>query len=333
MKSFKLLKERFDSNEMHALILSLPSQLREAISLAYSYKLSEKLKKINKILIQGMGGSSIAGFILKNLFEEKIRIPIIIKQNYDLPSFTDKKTLIFFVSYSGNTEETLTAMKEAKKRKLKFIAITSNGILSRKAKNKIIIPKGFPPRTQIFMILLPMIAVLEKLNLIKEKNNLMKAAKILERKMNAIERKAKLIALKLKKRIPVIYCDEKIYSIALRLHCQLAENSNTFSHLNFLPELNHNEIVGFKPLEEKLCFVFLRHSNESKEIKKRFKITKKLLPNKNLIELKAKNKNFLNDLIELLVLSDFISYYLALLYNVNPTEIKNIELIKKELND
>lgn len=332
--NYSTLAGKFDKSQMLETIRGFPEQFRKAIEISYSWRMPEKFKqkKYSGIIVQGMGGSAIGALIAKDLLEERIRVPLLVNQDYSLPKFIDKKWLAIIVSYSGNTEETLSVFNEARKRKMDIVCISSNGVLAEKCKNCIVIPSGFAPRTQLAMIFVPIIAVLEKLGFAKERKKLEKTGRFLKRKAKEIEGRGKGIAEFLRDRIPVVYSTRKYGSAALRFHTQLAENSKAFSHWNVFPELNHNEIVGFRPLEKKLAFVFFREKHEIFRERKRIEFTKKIIVKKSpLTELWAQGQTRQEKTFYFSLAGDFASYYLALLNRVNPAETANIENLKREL--
>ncbi len=331
--NFEKLKKEYDKKNMLGIIRSFPRQLRKAIETSYAWKLPTHFKKkYSGIIVQGMGGSAIGGLVAKGLLLEKLKLPLVVNRDYSLPAFANSKWLAVIVSYSGNTEETLSVFSEAKKKKMNTVCISSNGALSKKCKNCIRIPGNFPPRTQLAMTMVPILAVLEKLALAREKSALEKSATFLQENIRETERLGKELAAFLKGKIPVVYAPAKFAPAAERFHTQLAENSKAFSHWNVLPELNHNEIVGWKPSEKKLGFVLFRDNKETKKEKKRSEFTKKLACQKSsCTELRARGKTLHEKMFYLVSVGDFASYYLALLNKENPWPVKNIEKLKKEL--
>ncbi|MEM0360439.1 MAG: bifunctional phosphoglucose/phosphomannose isomerase [Candidatus Diapherotrites archaeon] len=315
-------------------IRSFPLQFWKAVELGFLWKAPESLwkKNISGVIIAGMGGSGIGGLIAKDLLENKAIVPIIVVQDYSIPKFADNNWLAIIVSYSGNTEETLSVFYEAKKRGMAIVCISSNGILSKECKNCILIPPGFAPRTQLCMTFAPIIATLEKMGLVFAGSSLEKTASFLESISEEAEEDGKKIAKFLHKKIPVIYSQKRFGSAALRFHTQLAENSKTFSHWNVLPELNHNEIVGFLPCEEKLAFVLFRDEKENTRERKRMDFTKKIISEKSQwLELWPKGKSDMEKMFYFILAGDFASYYLALLNGVDPEKVENIEMLKREL--
>jgi len=327
------LEKKFDGQGMLELIESFPAQFEQALEKGYSWKPPKQFaKKYSGVLIQGMGGSGIGGIITRELVKKKAKIPIYVNRDYSIPGFVDKNWLGVFVSCSGNTEETLSAFKEAKKRKMNIVCISSGGILSKKCGELILIHSGFPPRSQLAMTFVPIMAVLDKLGIAKYRKELSGVKKFL--KVNKEETRAKGVKLAefLKGNIPVIYSESRLSAAAERFHAQLAENSKVFSHWHVFPELNHNETVGWGSLEKKLAFVFFRSKKESIKEKTRIDFTKKLAGRKSpAMEIFSTGSNSIERTFYLIALGDFASFYLAMLRGIDPMPVKNIEKLKRKL--
>jgi len=335
LMDFSKLQKKYDKQNMIQVLRSFPEQFEEAIKTGKNYDLPKRYlnRDFQNVLVQGMGGSGIGGILLKNLLGGTRKFPIEVNQNYGLPAFVDKNTLMFAVSYSGNTEETLSGFELAKKRKTTMIALTSGGTLARKSKNTILLPKGMPPRTQLAQTFIPMVVVLNKLGIVNRNKELSSTKKFLQKNIKKFEEEGKKLALHLNGKIPVIYSTKRFEGALVRFHTQIAENAKVFSHWNVIPELTHNEIVGFRPLENKLVFVFFREKEESKRNKKRFEVTKKIASKKSkVVEIYCSGTTRFEKLFSLIMIGDFCSYYLALLGKVDPWPVENIEFLKKELS-
>ena len=322
----------YDKEGMLALLRGFPEQCELALEIAGRYPLEMKKQTYENIFIQGMGGSGIGGVIARDLLKERCSLPIVANNNYSIPKFVGKKTLAFFVSYSGNTEETLSCFRKAKARKAAAICISSDGKLARACKNCIRVPQGNPPRTMLAFLSLPILETIKRMGLLEGPLALETLPKFLRREMRAAERTGKKLAKALYRMVPVIYAASPYGAAALRFHTQLAENAGTFSHWNVLPEANHNEIVGFRPRERALVFVLFRSRDENERMKIRFEFTKKLVSKKSeCIEIWAKGRTHAEHLFYAILVGDFASYYLALLNRKNPNEIDNIRALKKIL--
>ena len=347
LDSLKDIKE-YDGENMAHLLSNFPDQCSRAIKIAFQSSLSTLDGKVDKILVCGMGGSGIGGEILKNIAERESKIPLAINKGYHIPESTNVRTLVFAISYSGNTEETLSAFREAVKKKAKIVVITTGGRLGRLAKNKksslVFIPPGLPPRTSLGYLFFSPFIILERLGLVKSKKRecqeTLRLLKELKKEFlpssKVSSNRAKKIALKLYKNLPLIYTSPNLSSVGLRWRGQLSENSKVLAFSNTFPELNHNEIVGWKCLPEilKRCYlIILRDTKDSPRIKRRIEITSKIIKKKarGLDFLYSQGQSFLARLFSLVYLGDWVSYYLAILNKIDPTPVEVIDYLKREL--
>ncbi len=339
--------ERYDRKDMARLLYDFPDQCSRAIEIALSSSLPS-YKKIDKILVCGMGGSGIGGEILKTVVEREARLPLVISKDYSIPEFIDSWTLVFSVSYSGNTEETLSAYREALKKKAKIVAITTGGRLSRLAKRDKVpilsIPPGLPPRASLGYLFFSLLITLERLGLVKNKKKecqetvglLRDLRKKYSPSSKSRANRAKGIALKLYQNLPLIYTSPRLSSVGLRWKGQLSENSKVLAFSNTFPELNHNEIVGWECLPGilKRCYlIILRDRYDSPRIKRRIEITSKIIRRRacGLDFFYSQGKSLLERLFSLIYLGDWVSYYLAILNGIDPTPVKVIDYLKREL--
>lgn len=281
-----------------------PEQIKEGIKLGSSIK----PKKYNKILVCGMGGSGISGYILKDLLD----IPVFVSQSYDIPKFIDNNTLVFVISYSGNTEETISMYHHAKRKTNNIIIITSGGILA-KEDNVILIPSGLQPRYALPYLFFSMWSVLGN----KDIKNLISLLN------NFDTNKPKDLARKSFKKVPAIYVDSAFNSIAQRWKENLNEDTKILVFSNVLPEMNHNEIEGDF---SKTCPIIIHDEDEIYQLKKRINLTAKIIK-ANVISLKGKTK--LEKLFYGIYFGDYFSSYLAEMYHVDPLEYKHIEKLKE----
>lgn len=335
-----------DKGNMFKVISEFPEMLQAAKKLASSINLG-KIKNIKQIIVAGMGGSAIGGDIAWSVLSEKINIPITVIRGYSLPKYVGKDTLLIAVSYSGNTEETLSIVKEAENRRLSIISITSGGRLKEVSEAKgyplIIIPTGIQPRAALPYLLVPMLIILEKLGFaqgisleIAESVTVLKGLRAectKEEKSNQV----KQLAHKLQGKVPVIFAvTGTTDAVGLRWKTQLNENSKVSALYNAFPELNHNEIVSMSMLEKgkhNFSMIVLRDEGDNERVKKRIEITKSLLGGQvgGVTEVWSKGKSKLARLLSLVYYGDFLSVYLAILGGIDPTPVKVIERLKKEL--
>ena len=326
-----------DKRNMIKILDSFPEQCRKALDIADDFEIPREIleKNYDKIVIFGMGGSGIAGYVLRDFLLRRCRVPVFVIQGYDIPKFINSGTLCFAISYSGNTEETLSCFDKADYAGAKIISITSGGLLNQKSKHKIMIPKGTPPRNSLGYLLIPMIVVLNKMGIAKATlEETEEMISLLEKEAKGIKLNAQKNAEKLFGKIPVVYGTDGMDSVALRFRTQINENAKSFSHNNVFPELNHNESVGYKPQEKNLVFILLRDSEENPQVKKRIEVTKKMLnSHSTVLEIKSSGNGKLARMFSLILAGDYTSYYLALLNNVNPMPVENIEYLKKEIKE
>ncbi|MFH1856233.1 MAG: bifunctional phosphoglucose/phosphomannose isomerase [Candidatus Omnitrophota bacterium] len=342
--------EKIDKGNMRQLLTDFPMQAEEAINIGKKASLSDlKTEKIENIIILGMGGSAIGGDLIKCVLLERIKVPIIVNRNYTLPAFVSEKSLIFACSYSGNTEETLSALNLAKKRKAKIIALSSNGELEKIAEREkfdfIKIPSGFPPRCALGYSFFPVLLILSRLKLVEISTDeleetidiLKQIEKEINPKINMSGNTAKKIALKLFKKMVVIYGWADFYEVAAyRFRCQLAENSKNFASHHLMPEMNHNEIMAWhypESLLRKIEVVFLMDKAQHEKITKRIDILAPVIEKKagGITNIFTKGESLLAKIFSLIYTCDFISFYLAILNKVNPTPVDTISYLKERL--
>ncbi|MCD6408665.1 bifunctional phosphoglucose/phosphomannose isomerase [bacterium] len=336
---FELIK-KYDLSDMLELLKNFPSQCREAYSLPTPLPAN---RNFSKIVFCGMGGSAIGGDILKIFVDKNSKIPFYVHRDYGLPNFVDRETLLIAASYSGNTEETLSAYEEGKNRGCTILCITSNGELENLALKDNIpfikIPGGYPPRCAFGYLFFPVYKALTEMGILRplpssifEKIEEWVNSFIPEKEENlAIE-----ISQKFHKKVPVIYSDNTCYPAILRWKTQIAENSKMFAFINVFPEMNHNEIMSWHFPEwfiKNIVVVFITTGLEYARNKERMEITSRIISKlqPEILKIEGKGENLFEKLIYIIILGDWISYYLGLLNNVDPTEIKEIDFLKKEL--
>ncbi|MCX7784828.1 MAG: bifunctional phosphoglucose/phosphomannose isomerase [candidate division WOR-3 bacterium] len=341
-------------NKMFNLIYNLPDQIKDAYNIAQRYKFSSKLLfQPANIVITGMGGSGIGGEIIRSLFWTTLDIPIIISKDYTLPGCANKQSLVFAVSYSGNTEETLESFNLARKRRCPIVAITSGGKLLELCKKYQIdciqIPSGLPPRSAIGYLFIPQLITLEKIGIIKKTtqtiNETINTLITNRQKYNIQARK---LARELLNSLPIIYTTSHLFNpVGLRWQAQFNENGKTFCHWNVFPELDHNEIVALADstsLTQPYYFLILIDSNTHRRNLLRVDLTLKIIKSKvKNIKIKSKVKNIkfkkfyadgkadLTRIFSLIMQGDLISFYLAYLQNIDPMPVLAIDELKKML--
>lgn len=337
------MQKNIDQSNMRQVILDFPKQFRIGLEAAKNAKVPNVQHPISNIIIAGMGGSALPGDVFKMVNNDLLltKLPIFIHRNYNLPSIADKNSLIVCISYSGNTEETISAFNEARKRKMNIAVIGSGGKLIEAAKKYNFpfaqITAGNQPRAALGYQFSALIKILSNFKLIK---NLDKELLRLEKnlKPQELEKTGSSLAKKLKGRIPLVYSSEANECLARIWKIKFNENSKIPSFYNFFPELNHNEMSGMGECEIKewrnlFQVVILNNKKDHPRIIKRMEILSKIFQKKNIkvnfVEIEGKNifeKFFNNNLI-----ADWTSYYLAIFRGIDPTPIKLVEEFKKKM--
>ena len=318
---------------MRQIILDFPSQFKVGIERAKDIKIKGSF---NKIFVSAMGGSALPAKTLNIWLKSLKKNPLLVHRDYGLPYLINKRDLLICISYSGNTEETISCFKQAVKKNLKIIVIASGGKLEKLCeKNKIPlikIPKGIPPRLAIGYQFSALVKILENLLAIKNiEKKILKTAKELKPKI--LEEKAKILASKIIAKIPLIYVSNELKELAQIWKINFNENSKIPAFVNYFPELNHNEMLGFINPQRNFHLIILRDSTNSSSILKRMKLTANFFKKRNIKTdfIDISNKNILTKVFSNILLAIWTSYYLALKYKINPISVKPLEEFKKKM--
>jgi glucose/mannose-6-phosphate isomerase len=323
---------------MKNLVENFPKQLQEALNIAQQSKISGP-QKINNILITGLGGSGIGGTNMAELAVKTASVPVVISKDYFIPAFVNENTLVIVCSYSGNTEETINAMELAMQKKAQFVCITSGGKIKEIAEKNnfdlIVIPGGFPPRSCIGYSLVQLLHVFEVKQIanLHYKKEVETAIALFAEKEEDIKQKAKVFADKLHRKIPVIYSLGNTEGLAVRFRQQINENSKMLCWHHVIPEMNHNELVGWAGGNNNLAVCILRTSYDYERNVKRLEINKEVFSKHTdtIFEIFAEGNSLLVQALYLIHITDWVSCYLADLKNIDPTEVKIIDFLKGEL--
>ncbi len=344
----KTLIQQHDPKGMRNLILNFPKQAEEAVLIGNAAKIKLNVSKIQNIIITGLGGSAIGGDLLRAYLADKCGVPVIVNRHYYFPEYVGKNSLVIVSSYSGNTEETVSAYKDAVKRKAMVFCITSGGEVEKMAKKHkhpyIKIPGGLPPRAALGYSFFPTLIALSKLGFIKDQKKEIKETLAL---LNALSARysndaaADNLALNLAKtihgKLPLIYSGaDKFDTVNTRWRGQITENAKTLAFGHVFPELNHNEIVGWevlKDLMKNIHVIILRDNEDYKRIQLRMDISKGIIGGlaDGVTEVWTEGKSLLARTFSLLYLADWLSFYLAMFNGVDPSPVKKIDFLKEEL--
>lgn len=311
---------------MFQFIKEYPDHVQKAFSKNYKIR----LRKPEKIIIGGMGGSAIAGDVLKNCLEDEIRVPISVVRDYRLPNYADRKTLVFLISYSGNTEESLSMLGDAKRRGCQIVLLTSGGKFAKMKSPKIMVPEGMIPRVALPYMFFPILRVLQDNKMIRNKSGDVKEVAKMIKGFNF--EMSRQLAKKFFGRTPALYGPAKYESALYRWQTQINENSKKFAHHNVFTEMNHNEIVSDFKDNGDIFAVMVRDDMLNKRIKIHMDVAKKILSNEiEIKEVRVRGKSMMARLFYVIYLGDCTSYYLSLFRSVDPEPVDNIKTIKKAL--
>lgn len=320
--------------------------------LKHPYEAGENWKLENgeykNIILAGMGGSALAAGIF--ISWPGAKLPFEVVKNYDLPDYADKYTLFIASSYSGNTEEALSALKQAEEKGCRIVVVAAGGEMKKIAEDKgypfFQIPGGMQPRMAVFYNFAALVNLFTICGLIgKEKvSELHKAADWLGDQavellpdVPASKNTAKQIAQELMGNSVVIYSGPKLFPAAYKWKININENAKNIAWCNQYPEFNHNEFLGWTshPVDKPYKIIELKSSLEHERVQKRFAISEKLLSGKrpHPESINVRGNSELEQLLWTIQLGDFTSLYLALLNGLNPTPVELIEKLKSELKD
>jgi glucose/mannose-6-phosphate isomerase len=325
--------------DMKLLVQNFSSQLKEAIRIGEQSIITTPDSEIRNIIITGLGGSGIGGTILSEIVANECMVPITANKDYFLPAFVDKHSLIIISSYSGNTEETIQAMEAALKAQAKIVCVTSGGKIAEMAKanhcDLVVIPGGMPPRSCLGYSLTQLFFILNRLKLIGDsfKAQLNAAIDLIEKEESSIKKEAAAIADFLYKKIPVIYAVDGYNGVATRFRQQVNENSKMLCWHHILPEMNHNELVGWAGGSDALAVIILRNKSDYSRTQARIEISKDVFAKHttSVRELWSKGNSQLEKSIYLIHLTDWASCYLADKKGIDAVEVDIINHLKGSL--
>lgn len=342
-----------DPQNMYNHIFDFPEQMARAHNIGISWNIDTNFfLDIKNIVVIGMGGSAIGGDLARSYLNSKLEIPFHICRHYKLPEFVDDESLVIASSYSGNTEETLSALDDALDRKAMIAAISTGGMMAEVCKlNEIpmaTLPAGMQPRAALGYSFVPLLVLLEKIGLVSkmtdEINHTIEKLKIY--RQDYIEGSsikgnlAKTLATTLMGKIVVIYSGPTLTdTVAVRWKGQICENAKTLAFANQFAEFNHNELVGWSDVTrqhaENLKVIILRDQDDHQQIIKRMDIVKPLIEDTGVevIEIESRGTSELERMFSLIQIGDFVSYYLAVLQEQDPTPVISIEMLKAALAD
>lgn len=301
--------------------------------------------KIKNIILTGLGGSAIGGELIQNFFRTELKYPYTVNRNYELPPYANEETLVLASSYSGNTEETISALNEAIAKKCQIVCVTTGGKMEEIAKANNIplgkLQKGYQPRFALWINFFTLLKTLHSLKLVPDQNKIVKdSIELLKRKgleYSQDKNPALDFAESTVGYIPVIYAVSDYNSvIGTRFKGQFNENSKQHSYFAYFPELDHNEIMGwegYKPNQINIKLINILDEDYHPQVKKRIEITSEVIKKNGgeVVDLKSNENNIKQRLIDLIYFADWTTYYFAVIRGFDPTTIDNINYLKSRL--
>lgn len=322
------------------MISRFPEQLQEALHLSNGFVYHKHSYALRHVLISGLGGSGIGGNFVQELVVNECKVPVWVNKGYDAPHWASRHTLAICSSYSGNTEETLSVFEQLASTGAKVVCVTSGGQLLERAQARgldvAVLPGGWSsPRACLGYSIVAQLGVLLAARLISKRlfGQIGVACQWLLREQADIRSRAEKLAGFLADKLPVLYCADTSEAVALRWRQQINENAKMLCWHHVLPEMNHNELVGWRDAQPRIAAVWLRHRDDHPRTAVRTDIVKEIVEHfaGASIEVYSKGKTPVERRLYLAHLGDWVSFYLAQQRQVDPVEIRVIDYLKAEL--
>jgi glucose/mannose-6-phosphate isomerase len=326
---------------MRDLIKAFPQNLLDALEIAKNNPLKKSYPKFDNILICGMGGSGIGGKLVASWVESELNCPINFCQDYSIPNYVNKNTLVIGSSNSGNTEETLSAVAQAHDKGAAIIGICTGGELKAFC-NKwnyecIITPGGNPPRTALAYSIVQLIHVFGELGLTNTEliTEYATTNNLLVKNSDAIKSEAKKLAEFVNGNRLMIYAETKDEAIAIRARQQFNENSKVLCNHHTIPEMNHNELVGWYGGTGDFAVLFLNTGDWHEKNLKRLAFSKKVIAGKTskIYELETQGNTQIERALYMIHIIDWASLYIAEMNDVDSIYIGVIDDLKNMLKN
>ena len=343
---------KLDQQNMRASIEALYLQCQQAWNDVKQVKIPEDYKNVNKVLINGMGGSGLGGHIIQKLFAEELKVPVEVIHDYYFPDYVDKDTLYIVSSYSGTTEEPIGTIEKAVEKGAKVLGISTGAKLGELFDKlnlpwyKIVAdhnPCG-QPRMAVGYSVVGQLGLMSQCDLIQLDGDKISEVVSQLKDLNSnfspekktSENVAKQIAQALKGKVPAIVASNFLEGNAHVMANQINENSKNLSHYISLPEINHHLLEGLghpQSISEFLCFIFVQSELYHPRTQKRFTITQDIVAKHNVdsITYKVSAKTKLLQSFEMLLWGSYVGFYLAMLNKLDPSPIPWVDYFKEEL--
>jgi len=324
---------------MMDLVDKLPQQLTEALAIGEAATLPKTNRTISNIVVSGLGGSGIGANMVYDLLGSQITVPFTVNKDYGIPAFVNENTLFIACSYSGNTEETLSALQLAMEKGALITSITSGGKLATLAEEHsfgcIKIPGGMPPRACLGYSLVQQMFTLNHFGIVNNSfvDEIEDAIELLSEKKEEIKSYSKQIASELKDKTPVLYVPDGYEALAVRWRQQINENSKMLCWHHVLPEMTHNEILGWRFESDNIAPIFFDTDTVNPRTRKRIELTKQVVEKyvPNIYEMDVNGGSKIVKTLYWNYIGDWLSVYLAEERGVVAIEIDVINYLKGEL--
>jgi glucose/mannose-6-phosphate isomerase len=335
-----------DPEDMLGRIKELGKQIRDAWKIAVDSRLPPAFADVRNITVTGMGGSAIGGDLAAALLADELKVPMSVHRDYGLPAYVGRDSLVIASSYSGNTEETLSAFEEARKRGAKVLALTTGGTLATQARasNYPVVTFSYKarPRATLGYSLGLVLGSLTRLGLVRDLSSDLESAVAdlarLEERVHegARTNDAKKLAIELYGRIVFAYGAGVMGVMARRVKGQWNENAKNWSAYDVMSELNHNAVVGFpnpQIARDAISVLMLRSDRDNPRHKIRFDVTRELLDRASIQHksLQFTGSNMLSEVLQMTLFTDYVTFYVALLNGADPSPNTSIDYLKERL--
>ncbi|MFQ6085049.1 MAG: bifunctional phosphoglucose/phosphomannose isomerase [Candidatus Bathyarchaeia archaeon] len=343
------LIRRLDKQLLLDCLIRVPEDIRKAVGMAEAIEIPDRYASAEKVIVSGLGGSAIPGDMVKDLHDPFSSLPIEVCRGSSIPAYADSRTLFLGVSYSGNTEETLSAFVKAVERDCMTIGVTSDGVLedfcTQLGSPCMKIPSGLAPRAALPYLLFSILVILRRLGIVSlEDSDIDGTVKTIEKLREEISPEiktennvAKRMALGIHGTIPVVYGDSIFKAAATRIKTQFNENAKMMAKWEYFPELLHNEIVGWEGVDElahSLSVLLIRDGEEDERRRMEITATKELIARRGtkIFEIWAQGDSSIARLLSVVYIGDFTSFYLTILRGLDPTPVGSIDEVKERLS-
>lgn len=325
---------------MKKLIEAFPQNIFDATAIAKTSAFQSPKNDIHNIVICGLGGSGIGAKIVSNWIQDEIQVPVVVNNEYVLPAFAGKNTLVIGSSYSGNTEESTSSINEAHAKGCHIIGITSGGNLasfcSKNGYDCVIVPGGNPPRSALAFSVVQLLHILAELGFTSAAHvdSMNKSAVVLTNEMEEIQATGKELAAYLLGKVGVYYAETKYEGVIVRARQQFNENSKYLGWHHTIPEMNHNELVGWSGGDARFAPVFFSPGDLHPRNQKRLEITMAAVEKKcgKVFTLHSKGDTLIERSLYLIHIIDWASFYLCDLKGADINDMEIVDYLKEELD-